>query len=290
MPTMPTPRGATPETDLPDWRKDPRFADLARRRDDLHRKRRGLELDIPRLADSIASAEAELEPLEVDLMTGAGDARALDRARASLAKARGDLADRRAEAASLDGEIRKVAAALEIVADAAKTAAAGAFPPAYREALARLDAALAAASEASERVFAIWDRAEVRFPVTERSARGVLHRECAGLVRADWPDLAMPGAPSRNGEQGDTRYSAWRAEVEAGAIAGAEPPSRAPRPGDFGAGPDGLFHVDDRGAVVWDHRAGDGTGPRRLRLEGDAPAPSRRLARPEPAGGWAGEA
>jgi hypothetical protein len=196
---------------LPDWRKDPRFSELTRRRDDGDARTRKLEAAIGHAEGKLDRLLADLEPLEVDLLAGKGSQRDIERASAAVEAARRELAKARQDAADSAEEVRKLGAALVIVGDEAKTAARLAFSGPYKAALARLDGLLTAASAASEAVYTIWRAAEEQF-YSEVSPRGVRHLSCGGLIKASWQELALPGDMTMEGRQ-ESKFSRWHADV-----------------------------------------------------------------------------
>jgi hypothetical protein len=199
---------------LPDWRKDPRIAELVKRRDEADARTRKLEAAIVGKEGTLDRVLADLEPLEVDLLAGHGSQRDIEKATAAVTKARAELAEAREKAADSAEELRKFGAALLIATDDAKTTARLAMIGPYRQALARLDGLLLEASEASEAVYRLWRSAAEQFSSfgSERSPRGVVHPDCGGLIRASWPDLALPGQLAMDGRT-ETKFARWHADV-----------------------------------------------------------------------------
>jgi hypothetical protein len=237
LPTLTRYQKTEAPPELADWRRDPRLGDLARKRDDLIRQASKLAADVAAGESRLAAAEADVEPAEVANLTGKLDAKGLERVRETARKARADLADARAKAEGSSTELRKVGSALAIVTDEAKIAARHELAGLYRLALGRLDVALAAAVEANDAVFAIWDWARGQFgPMPERSPRGITHPSCGGLIRASWIELMRPdGVEARaEGMAGmPTRYAQWHRDTEAdGWVAGGSetPIAVAPSP------------------------------------------------------------
>src|SRR5438105_574476 len=94
-------RTQTSTDDLADWRKDPRVAELNRKKVELDRAARKLAAEADSAEHRLSDAEAAVEPLEIDIMAGiTSDPKALDKARAKVVSLAGELAAARDKVAA----------------------------------------------------------------------------------------------------------------------------------------------------------------------------------------------